>query len=189
MLYPQKTEYRLYSQPHITFIKVDSTLALEKSLNQFQRINLILSLGFHSGSEGKAPAWNVGDPGSMAGLGSSPREGNGNPLQYSCLENPMGGGAWLATVHGVAKSRTQLSELTSLHFTYTILMECGRFRDDKMRGLSPGLLPPIVIMMVVVITAMRSTCSSSSWDVQSQPWLYFHFLENSFNIVVSPEGE
>ena len=92
MLYPQNTEYRLYSHPHIIFIKVDSTLALIKRLNQFQRINLILSLGFHSGSEGKAPACNVGDPGSIPGLGSSPREGNGNPLQYSCMENPMDGG-------------------------------------------------------------------------------------------------
>ena len=43
-----------------------------------------------------------------------PGEGNGNPLQYSCLENPMDGGAWLATVHGVAKSRTRLSDFTSL---------------------------------------------------------------------------
>ena len=43
-------------------------------------------------------------------------EGNGNPLQCSCLENPMDGGAWWATIHGVAKSRTQLSKLTSLHF-------------------------------------------------------------------------
>ena len=42
-------------------------------------------------------------------------EGNGNPLQYSCLANPMDGGAWQATVHGVAKSRTQLSYFTSLH--------------------------------------------------------------------------
>ena len=40
------------------------------------------------------------------GLGRSPGKGNGNPLQYSCLENPMDGGAWLATIHGVAKSRT-----------------------------------------------------------------------------------
>ena len=44
--------------------------------------------------------------------GRSPGEGNGNPLQYSCLENPMDGGAWWATVHGVAKSRTQLSDFT-----------------------------------------------------------------------------
>ena len=51
-------------------------------------------------------ACNSGDPGSIPGSGSSPREGNGNPLQYSCLENPMGGGAWQATIHGIAKSQT-----------------------------------------------------------------------------------
>ena len=58
------------------------------------------------GSDGKASAYNAGDSGSIPGSGRSPGEGNGNPLQYSCLENPMDGGAWLATVHGVAKSRT-----------------------------------------------------------------------------------
>ena len=47
--------------------------------------------------------------GLIPGLGKSPKEGNGNPLQYSCLENPMDRGAWRAIVHGVAKSRTQLS--------------------------------------------------------------------------------
>ena len=62
----------------------------------------------------------VGDPGSIPGLGRSPGEGNGNPLQNSCLENPMGGGAWWATVHGVAKSQTQLSHFT-LHFTLSCL--------------------------------------------------------------------
>ena len=54
----------------------------------------IESEGFPGGSEVKASAWNVGDPGSIPGLGRSPGEGNGNPLQYSCLENPMEGGAW-----------------------------------------------------------------------------------------------
>ena len=49
------------------------------------------------------------NPGSVPGSGRSPREGNGNPLQYSCLENPMDRGAWWATVHRVAKSQTQLS--------------------------------------------------------------------------------
>ena len=48
------------------------------------------------------------------GREGSPGEGNGNPLQYSCLENPMDGGAWWATVRGVAKSRTRLSDFTSL---------------------------------------------------------------------------
>ena len=53
--------------------------------------------------------------GSIPGSGRSPREGNGNPLQYSCLRNPMGRGAWWATVHRVAKSRTWLSDLACTH--------------------------------------------------------------------------
>ena len=64
-------------------------------------------------------ASNTGDLGSIPELGRSPGEGNGNPLQYSCLENPMDGGAWWATVHGVAKSRTQLSDLT-FNFNFQI---------------------------------------------------------------------
>ena len=52
-----------------------------------------LYLDFPGGSDGKASAYNVGDLGSIPGLGRSPGEGNGNPLQYSCLENPMNGGA------------------------------------------------------------------------------------------------
>ena len=59
-----------------------------------------------SGSEVKASACNMGDLGSIPGSGRSPGEGNGNPIQYYCLENPMDGGAWRATVHGVAKSWT-----------------------------------------------------------------------------------
>ena len=53
-----------------------------------------IGLGFPGGSEVKASASNTGDPGSIPGLGRSPGEGNGNPLQYSCLENPMDGEAW-----------------------------------------------------------------------------------------------
>ena len=54
-------------------------------------------------------AGGIGDVGSVPGSGRSPGEGNGNPLQYSCLENFMDRGAWLATVHGVTRSQTQLS--------------------------------------------------------------------------------
>ena len=61
--------------------------------------------GFPGGSEIKASACNVGDLGSIPGSGRSPGEGNGNPLQYSCLENPMDGGAWWATVHGLQRVR------------------------------------------------------------------------------------
>ena len=54
-------------------------------------------------------ACNAGDLGSIPGLGRSPGEGNGNPVQYSCLENPMDRGAWQATVHGVARVRHDLA--------------------------------------------------------------------------------
>jgi len=65
-------------------------------------------MGFPRGSDGKESACNVGDPSSIPGSGRSPGEGNKIPLQYSCLENSMGRGIWLAAVHGVARSWTQL---------------------------------------------------------------------------------
>ena len=61
-------------------------------------------------SDGKESACNAGDLGSVPGLGRSPGEVNGNSLQYSCLEKSMGREAWQATLHGVAKSRTRLSD-------------------------------------------------------------------------------
>ena len=73
--------------------------------------------GFPGDSDGKASACNAGDPGSIPGSGRSPGEGNDNPLQYSCLENSMVGGAWWDTVHGVPKSWTRLSDFT---FTFVI---------------------------------------------------------------------
>ena len=63
-----------------------------------------------SGSDGKASAYNAGDLGLIPGLGRSPGEGNGNPLQYSCLESSMDVGAWQAPVHGAAKSWIRLSK-------------------------------------------------------------------------------
>ena len=66
--------------------------------------------GFLGGSAGKESACSAGDLGSIPGLGRSPGDGNGNPLQYSCLGNPMGRGAWQPTVHGVTKSQTLLSD-------------------------------------------------------------------------------
>ena len=63
-------------------------------------------MGFPGDSDGKEAACNAGDLGLIPGLGSSPGEGNGNPLQHSCLENSMERGTWWATVHGVAKSWT-----------------------------------------------------------------------------------
>ena len=65
------------------------------------RTTIWSSKGFPGGSAVKNPPGNAGDMGSNTGSGRSPREGNGNPLQYSCLENPMDKGAWWATVHGI----------------------------------------------------------------------------------------
>ena len=66
-------------------------------------VNLKVVRGFPGGSEVKASAYNVGDLGSIPGLGRSPVKGSGNPLQYSCLENPMDGGASWAAVHGLER--------------------------------------------------------------------------------------
>ena len=67
-------------------------------------------MDFPGGSEGKASAYNAGDPGLIPGSGRYPGEGNGDPLQYSCLENLTDRGAWWATIHGVAKRRTRLGD-------------------------------------------------------------------------------
>jgi len=70
-------------------------------------------LGFPCSSNSKEFACNAGDLGSIPGSGRSSGEGNGNPLQYSCLENPMDRGAWRATIHGVAKSQTMQQQTIS----------------------------------------------------------------------------
>ena len=67
-------------------------------------------MGFPSGSDSKESAYSAGDLDSIPGSEGFPGEGNGYPLYYSCLENSMDGGAWWATIHGVAKSWTQVSD-------------------------------------------------------------------------------
>ena len=74
-------------------------------------IYIFLTLIFPGGSDGKASAYNAGDLGSVPGSGRSPGEGNGNSLQYSCLENPVDGGAWLGR-----KESDTTERLHSLHF-------------------------------------------------------------------------
>ena len=71
-----------------------------------EKLHSHLVMGFPHSSVGKESACNAGEPGSIPGLRRSPEEGNGNPLQYSCLENSIDGEVWQATVHGVAKSQT-----------------------------------------------------------------------------------
>ena len=116
----QKGRNRDLGHPNTEHVKKNSSCILNGVSSKILKPDLFLTFtGFLSvlvhyhflrGSEVKVPAWNAGDLGLIPGLGRSPGEGNGNPLQYSCLENPMEGGAWWAIVHGVAKSRTRLSD-------------------------------------------------------------------------------
>ena len=88
---------------------------------------------------------NVGDLSLIPGSGRSPGEGNGNALQYSCLESPMDRGAWKATVHGVAKSRTQLSNFTLTFYFHALEKEMATHSSIlawRIPGTSePGGLP------------------------------------------------
>ena len=79
------------------------------SLSLSGLMDYVTPYGFPWGSDGKESAHNAGDSDLIPRLGRPLGEGNGHPLQYSCLENPMDRGAWQATVHEVAKSRTRLS--------------------------------------------------------------------------------
>ena len=98
-----------------------------------QGLNPGLPHFFPGDSEVKASAWHTGDQGSIPGSGRSPGEGNGTPLQYSCLENPMEGGAWQATVHGITKSPTRLSD-----FTFTFFLTAVRFLTIGATSEAPG---------------------------------------------------
>ena len=109
----------------ISLIAVIISQYIHTSKHQVIHLEYINILFVNYTSTKLASACNVGYPGLIPGLGRAPGEGNGNPLQYSCLENPMDRGAWEATVHGVAKSRTQLSD-----FTFTKLgekLKCSQY--------------------------------------------------------------
>jgi len=80
------------------------------NLKNIQTIRKVQLWGFLGSSDGKESVCNEGDPGLITRSVRFPKEGNGCPLQYSLLENPINRGAWWATVHGVTKSQTQLSD-------------------------------------------------------------------------------
>ena len=93
------------------------------------------------GSDGKASACNAGDPGSIPGSGRSPGERNGNPLQHSCLENPMDGGA---TVHGVAKSQTWPSNFTFWSIGRNVFIFTAPF--SSLNQIFQGYLSPLSLL-------------------------------------------
>ena len=96
--------------------------------------------GFSGGSDGKESVFSEGDPGLIHGSGKSPGEGNGNPLQYPCLEKPMNGGAWQATVHGLPKSQTQLSNFT---FTFWCWERSRAEGEEGLRGWDVWMASPM----------------------------------------------
>ena len=85
-----------------------------------------------------ASAGDARDPGSIPGWGGSPGEGNSNPLQYSCLENPMDRGTWWATVHGVTKSQTRLGTHSFQLMVIISRREPLKTPSQGSLGLSPG---------------------------------------------------
>ena len=95
----------MYAHTHTTLCRRD-------------RLPTLVFTGFPGGSDGKESACKAGDLGSIPRLGRSHGRGHGNPLQYSCLENPVDRGAWRVTVHGVAKSQTWLSNLAHRQHTH-----------------------------------------------------------------------
>ena len=166
-------------------------LAGSLSIDSHPRIKLQLLIILHTiphlatadfpgGSDGKVSAYNVGDPGSIPGPGRSPGEGNGNPLQYSCLENPMDRGARQATFHGVAKSRTRLSG-----FTHSLKHEShGCFCLSALSSLAVCIFQSItvwainmyedfIIQYLVILNVLRRVVSLNSWLCPTVCWNHY----------------
>ena len=113
-------------------------------------------MGFSGGSDGKESAFDAEDLGLIPGLGRSPGEGNGTPLQYSCLENPMDREARQTIVHGIAKSRTRLSDFT---FTFTA---CGIL-------VPQSRIKPMLLSVRVLITGLPANSLFGCLFIQMFP--------------------
>ena len=124
-------------------------------------VQLSLPSGVSGGSDSEVSACNVGDLGLIPGSGRSLRERNGNSLQYSCLENSMGGGAWWATVHGVTKNQTWLTDFTFSHpymTTGKTIALTRRTFVGKVMSLFFNMLSRLVIVFLP-----RSKCHLFPW--------------------------
>ena len=124
---PERERYLSYITAHLLFQKAfgEHLLKLEIGVN---------AENFPGGSDGKESACNARDLGSIPGLGRSPGVGNSYPLQYSCLENSMDRGDWRATVHGVTKSQTQLSDY---HLTWIPWGLHSQFELESPANITP----------------------------------------------------
>ena len=141
--------------------------------------------GFPHHLVGKPSACNAGDPGSFPGLGRSPGEGNGNPLQYSCLENPMDRGAWQATVHGIARVGHNLATkppkppsllLSDAQWLTTNLNSCSRCWPQ--RSCFPVFRYPIALSLFILKFLPHSTFYYCLWASKSS-LLRWKFLKKN----------
>ena len=141
-------------------------------------------------SNSKESTCNTGDLGSIPGSGRSPGEGHGNSILYSCLENPMDRGAWQATVHGVEKSQTRLSDFTSLYFILAALSFChctgfslvsvsGDYSLLPCSGFSPRWL---LLLWRTVIVSHRLSCLAACriFSDQGQNSRFLSWQANSY---------
>ena len=122
----------------IHILAIVNNVAINAGMQISFRYPIFISFWFPGGSDGKTSACNAGDLGSIPGLGRSPGEGNGNPLQHSCLENPMDRVAWWAAVQGVAESWTRLSDFTFMSdftFTFTFIHSEVELLDHMVASL------------------------------------------------------
>ena len=125
-------------------------------------------LCFLGGSVGKESTCHAGDPDLIPGSGRSPGEGNGNPLQYSCLENPMDRGAWQDIVHGVTKSQTQLSIHTYPTCVWEVVIKVLSILRKKclqlIKGHDGGTLLDspflhLLFSIFLLVSLVKFTCS------------------------------
>ena len=132
----QNKDRVLQNKGHMTSTEIANVIMLK-----FNNILFGIQKNFKIPGDSES-AYNAGDPGLIPGSGRSPGEGNGNPLQYSCLENSTERGAWRAIVHRVAKSQIQLSDW---HFHFTLKFQFSSVTQscltlcDPMNRSTPGL--------------------------------------------------
>ena len=128
-------------------------------------------------AQGKESACSAGDTGSIPGLGGSPGGGNGNPLQYSRLENPMDIGAWWATVHGVARSWTRLSTHTSINSCLVNLKSVDSGSPQSFWNQGP-------VLWKIIFPQTRLEGSRDGFVMFPAYHIYLHFI--SIRITSAP---
>ena len=149
--------------------------ALEYVLNKEKYKKFSYLVGFPHRSVSKAFACNVGDPVSILGLGSSPGEGNGNPLQDSYLENPMNGEAWRATAHGVTRVRHDLA-LSFFSFFLFLFVQALTFR--YMKNICPDYL--LLSQMNVNVEAALTLNFPNISKMSEKLHMFNSFVQNIF---------